>query len=211
MIDQPDPVTRRGRPPLDPGARRQRILDAAAKIFQERGFEDTTVDMVSRSARVTKRTIYELIGDKEALFRAVCNESSSSSGHLRFPQVEADMSPHDVFTELARALLEHALSPARVAVSRMIMIESMRFPDLARNVLGRGKSIIDAGIISVFEQLESHGITVVPDHARAAEIFYDVLIGNLGFRVTLGFEGQAMTDDELNQRLDVFIRGYLRN
>lgn len=207
---EPQGAPRRGRPPIDPGKRRQRILDAALALFLDRGFTETTVDAVAAQAGVTKRTIYEVVGDKVALFRAVGAEHTSRTGRMLYPELAADCGLKDALAALARALLDHAVMPARIAVARMIVLESMRFPDLARVVLEGGRTSVEGGMFAVFRHLEDRGVVRFPDKGMAAKIFYDVVVGNLGFRTTLGFANERMSEEEIDLRLDTFIRGFLR-
>src|ERR1700740_1757262 len=61
-----------GRPPKErAGEVDERILDAARKVFLERGFEGASVDEIAMAARSGKPTIYARVGDKRALFTAV--------------------------------------------------------------------------------------------------------------------------------------------
>jgi AcrR family transcriptional regulator len=50
---------------------RQRIVDAAIRLFTRYGFKRTSVDWLAREANVAKPTIYAYFQDKEAVFRAV--------------------------------------------------------------------------------------------------------------------------------------------
>ena len=54
--------------------KRQEILDAAIKLFSERGFEKTTVDEIAARANVGKGTIYLYFENKEQIFFAVIKE-----------------------------------------------------------------------------------------------------------------------------------------
>ncbi|MEW2461979.1 TetR/AcrR family transcriptional regulator [Microbacterium sp. K41] len=51
--------------PLTPGA--QRVLDAASRLFYERGIHTVGVDTIAAAAGVTKKTLYDRFGSKEAL------------------------------------------------------------------------------------------------------------------------------------------------
>ena len=51
--------------PLTPGARR--VLDAASALFYERGIHAVGVDTIAEAAGVTKKTLYDRFGSKEAL------------------------------------------------------------------------------------------------------------------------------------------------
>jgi len=47
------------------------ILDAATRIFAEKGYDGARVDELAQAAGVNKATLYYQIGDKEALYHAV--------------------------------------------------------------------------------------------------------------------------------------------
>lgn len=51
--------------PLTPGA--SRVLDAASRLFYERGIHAVGVDTIAEVAGVTKKTLYDRFGSKEAL------------------------------------------------------------------------------------------------------------------------------------------------
>ncbi|WP_396641078.1 TetR/AcrR family transcriptional regulator [Microbacterium sp.] len=51
--------------PLTPAARR--VLDAASVLFYERGIHAVGVDTIAETAGVTKKTLYDRFGSKEAL------------------------------------------------------------------------------------------------------------------------------------------------
>lgn len=209
-LQGPAKPVRRGRPPLGRSTQRKRILNAASRLFLRNRFEKTSLDAIAREAGVTKRTIYELVGDKSALFREVCRYYSASISHDPFRHPTPGMQVDDALTDLARALLAHALDPSLIALSRMIMLESMRFPELVRTILEAGREVVHGKIIAVFTAIERHGIAIVVDHEFAAELFYDIVVGNQGFRATIGFDEHAQSDVAMRRRLEVFIRGYIR-
>ncbi|MEN8169537.1 MAG: TetR/AcrR family transcriptional regulator [Pseudomonadota bacterium] len=47
------------------------ILEAASKVFADKGYDGARVDEIARAAGVNKATLYYQIGDKEALYHAV--------------------------------------------------------------------------------------------------------------------------------------------
>lgn len=52
-------------PPLTPAA--LRVLEAASRLFYERGIHAVGVDTIAEAAGVTKKTLYDRFGSKEAL------------------------------------------------------------------------------------------------------------------------------------------------
>ncbi|MEQ3551322.1 TetR/AcrR family transcriptional regulator [Pseudonocardia nematodicida] len=57
---------------LTPGARR--VLDVAARLFYERGLHAVGVDLIAAESGVTKRTLYDRFGSKNALVTAYLEE-----------------------------------------------------------------------------------------------------------------------------------------
>ena len=65
-------AARPGRPPKDlAGDVEGRILDAAERVFLERGFQSASIDEIAARAPASKPTIYGHFAGKEALFAAV--------------------------------------------------------------------------------------------------------------------------------------------
>ena len=71
-MDMPEDVKRR-RPYRSERRReqaeetRERVLDAAAGLFGERGFESTTISAIAQAAGVSPETVYGRFGNKRAL------------------------------------------------------------------------------------------------------------------------------------------------
>lgn len=52
-------------------ATRQELVEAATRLFAERGYEDTSIDAVLRETGVSRGALYHHFAGKEALFEAV--------------------------------------------------------------------------------------------------------------------------------------------
>src|ERR1700751_1530390 len=65
-------AVRFGRPPKElAGEVDERVLDAARKLFLERGFEGASIDEIAQAARAGKQTIYARFSNKRELFIAM--------------------------------------------------------------------------------------------------------------------------------------------
>lgn len=85
---------RRGRPPKVPrDLLRARILDAAARVFADRGFAEATTEEIASVAGIARPSVYDQFGSKADLFVAVVErsmarifehmgESLATTGHL---------------------------------------------------------------------------------------------------------------------------------
>lgn len=59
---------------------RQEILDAAAKLFAERGFATTSIKDIAAEAGVAVQTIYSSVGSKAMLLRTVADTMDQQAG-----------------------------------------------------------------------------------------------------------------------------------
>src|SRR5919107_3420731 len=66
-------------------ARREQIVEAATRVFAEKGFRRATTREVARAAGVSEGTIYNYFEDKDALLLAILdrlNETERRAGDL---------------------------------------------------------------------------------------------------------------------------------
>jgi AcrR family transcriptional regulator len=128
-------AVRLGRPPKQlEGEVEERILDAARKVFLERGFEGSSVDEIAIAARSGKPTIYARVGDKRALFTAVVMREVISRITQFNSEVPTGGTSEERLTRLATALLHWVLDDERMALLRLAVAEVNRFPELASTV-----------------------------------------------------------------------------
>ena len=126
------PALRRGGRPSRTEAEQlsERILDAATALFFTAGYGATTIEAVAKRARISKRTLYHRFDDKSALFSAVVHRTIA---RLRPP---ADVpllegaNLQEILQRLAGMILRGALSAPALALHRLIVAESARFPKL---------------------------------------------------------------------------------
>lgn len=87
--------------------KRSEILDAAIKLFSEKGFERTTVDEIAAKANVGKGTIYLYFQNKEHIFLAIVEEGISYLNQL-FHRVTKEKDFQSQLRELISAYLKFA-------------------------------------------------------------------------------------------------------
>jgi AcrR family transcriptional regulator len=124
-----------GRPPKElAGEVDARILDAARKIFVERGFEGASIDELAEAARAGKPTIYTRFGDKRALFTAVVTRDVVSRITQFKGEVPTGATIEERLARLATAMVHWALDLEGLGLMRLAVAEARRFPDLASTV-----------------------------------------------------------------------------
>jgi AcrR family transcriptional regulator len=128
-------IVRSGRPPRAlAGEVEERILDAARKVFLERGFEGASIDEIADVARAGKPTIYARFPGKEALFAAVMARkvSEKTSFYESISPTGATLDAR--LASIGTAILRNVLVADTVGLARAAIAEARRFLDLAASV-----------------------------------------------------------------------------
>ena len=192
---------------------RGRILDAATSLFLTHGYGATSIDAVARSARISKRTFYHRFDDKADLFGAVVHRIVD---RLRPPASVALIEGADleeILERLAGLILRASLSEQAVALHRLIVAESVRFPQLAAVVARQGALEEAIALIAGLLHRQSRkGKLTVPDASFAAGQFLYMVI-SLPQRRAMGM-GAPMTTAELRKWprdvVSLFLNGFRR-
>ena len=174
----------------------ERILDVATALFFTAGYGATTIEAVAKRARISKRTFYHRFDDKASLLRAVVDRTiDRMRPPARVPLLEG-ASLQEVLERLAALILQAALSPPAIALHRLIVAESARFPALAAIVIeqgGTGEAIrLIAGVLERDARAENLGLD---DTVFAAQQFLHMVI-SWPQRRAMGL-GTPMTPAEL--------------
>jgi len=168
---------RGGRPSRQQAAQLgERIVDAATHLFLAHGYGATSIEAVARRARISKRTFYHRFDDKPALFVAVVHRIID---RLRSPadveRLVGDLP--EVLLRLARFILRAALLPQAVALNRMLVAESARFPKLAAVVTELGVTDEAIRVIAGILEREIRAGNLVLDNPKfAAQQFLYMII-----------------------------------
>jgi len=203
--------SRGGRPSREDAAKlRDRILDAATGLFFAHGFGATTIDAVAAQARVSKRTFYDRFDDKAALFGAVLHRIVEGLRPPAAMPLITGADARDILRHLAGIILHAALMPQALALHRLIVAESARFPKLAAAVANEGGTAEAIRLIAgLLERETRSGALAVADAPFAAEQFLQMVL-TVPQRRALGL-GTPMTPKELlrwaRDVVDLFLDG----
>ena len=83
------------------------IVDAAEKLFQNKGFEETTMDDIAKQAEYTKPTLYKYFKSKEEIFLSVYLRGWYNSVELLFQAIEKKEKSFDKLKVAAKAYNEY--------------------------------------------------------------------------------------------------------
>ncbi|MBN3858153.1 MULTISPECIES: TetR/AcrR family transcriptional regulator [unclassified Paraburkholderia] len=155
------------------------VLNAARDVFLAHGFSAATTDMIQREAQVSKSTVYAAWPTKEALFAAViqreCGQFANSLRHMEFESDDITRS----LTKLARAYLSLIVSPTGLALFRVIVAESGRFPELGRTFYAAGPEVVASIVGQFLERAAARGQIDVQavGYTTAANLFISIVRG----------------------------------
>ena len=126
------PVRRRGRPRADQtGEVEARVLDIATRLFLQQGFDRTTYEGIAELAHAGKATLYARYPTKDALFKEVVRRRVA----LSLARISAGGAGGAVRDRILRAcimLADETFVPDVIALMRITIVETERFPDMAR-------------------------------------------------------------------------------
>jgi AcrR family transcriptional regulator len=183
-------AVRFGRPPKErAGEVEERILDAARKVFLERGFEGASIEEIAEAARSGKPTIYARFPGKEALFTAVVMQSVAANVERLKAYTPTGATIEQRLESVAVTVLEWILLSASIDLMRVAIAEAPRFPDLASSVYRmareRGGQAVARLLAEAAQSNELGALPAfVPEHAT--QLFQDLVILPLAMRALFG-------------------------
>jgi TetR/AcrR family transcriptional repressor of mexJK operon len=131
--------TKRRQGPGRPTLSNEELLDKAVDLFLEKGFERTTIDAITASAGMAKRTVYLRYGDKTALFKAAL-QRAIEDWIVPVERLRAAESNdiEDTLLKVGQILVENLMTPAALRLLRLTNAESVRMPEIGAYTTQRG-------------------------------------------------------------------------
>jgi AcrR family transcriptional regulator len=106
--------------------RRQAIVEAAASVFQEKGFDRSSMDAIAARAGGSKATLYSYYPSKEELFFAVVEHMLHAQAEAPLDALAEEGSLRDRLTRFARRHVASRLHDDVIALDRMLIAEAER-------------------------------------------------------------------------------------
>jgi AcrR family transcriptional regulator len=170
----------------DETAVRGRILAAAFAAFMANGYAATSTLEIATRARVSKRDLYALVGNKQEMLMACIAERAK-----RF-QVPADLPvPRDreslacLLASFGARLLREVSEPKVIAVFRLAIAEAANAPEVARTLDSTGREAGRTALRNIMQHAQTSGLLDGPP-AELAEQFRGLLWRDLMVSLLLG-------------------------
>jgi AcrR family transcriptional regulator len=164
--------------------KRSRILHAAMEAFGRHGFAAATTLEIATRARVSKRELYVLVGNKEEMLKACIAE------RVRQFTAPADMPvPRDrktlahVLAAFGARLVREVSDPTVIAVFRLAIAEAVHAPEVAQTLESAGREPARAALLAIMSHARASGLLDGPPDALAEQfralLWADLMVGLL--------------------------------
>jgi TetR/AcrR family transcriptional repressor of mexJK operon len=193
--------------------KRAAIVRAARQVFLREGF-GAGMDLIAAEAGVSKVTVYNHFGNKEALFNAVVGEALDQAliGTLAEAQSHLDASTDDIRATLivtAQSWVRGVTDPSVIALRNLVTGQLNRFPELgpAWHELGPGRFF--PLLATVLDQLIQRGQLAIPDievaviHLYGLTLYPHLVYSSYGAAID-----EALADHLITTGVDMFLTYY---
>ncbi len=181
---------------------RRRIVEAATRLFSERGFDAPTVDDIAAAADVAKGTIYNYFDSKEAiLFEFLLEVERRVQGELgRFAEAPGPLA--SILGDWLRYQFELKapyLALVRVSLSQLVL-RLAAFEELAL----RMQEVVNAPLTALLEALQRRGL--IPPGADLVRVREELKSLHFGLSCLWAMEGPpfALTQGALATQVSAF-------
>jgi TetR/AcrR family transcriptional regulator, mexJK operon transcriptional repressor len=158
--------------------RRDEIAAIAERLFLERGFTETTMQLVAARAGASKETLYRHFGNKEELFADIVRRRSARITGGQDGELDMNGTPRDVLGRLGRNLLDFLTSADSLSFCRIMVAEAVRAPELGRIFYSQGPARVHHELARYLGRAAGRGELFCPEPELAAKLFLGAIVAN---------------------------------
>lgn len=186
------------------------IIEAAKEEFITHGFLAANMDRISTEAGVSKRTLYRHFESKEVLFVSVLTIIQESVAENVKYEFDSTMTLTEQLTLITRREADILYSTYGIPLSRTIVMEFLRQPELAINLI---KDLYSTkAVTDWFQQAISAGCLVNKNLMVMTNIYISLFQGLLFWpqvmNVLPNSEGQVL-EDHIDTIVSVFLASHM--
>jgi AcrR family transcriptional regulator len=143
----------------DEGRVRERILKAAFAAFMKSGFATTSTLEIATRARVSKRELYRLVGNKQEMLIACISERAKRLDvPADLPVLRDRQTLAQVLLSFGSKLVREISDPTVIAVFRLAIAEAVQAPEVARMLNSIGRETTRAALRKIMAEAQASGL-----------------------------------------------------
>lgn len=192
-------------------ASKERILAAAKELFLAGRYDGVNLERVAEHAGVSRQTVYNRFGSKDAVFREMVRHhwSAFAGQDDRVLAYGADASAEDVLFGFARSLRCFAAETDQIRFARLVVAESARLPWIAEEFYRLGKGRVVAAFVDRLDGLVRGGRLRCPDTYLAARQFMGLVQEFLVWPKVMAFEEETAVQPDADVVIEEAVRTFL--
>jgi AcrR family transcriptional regulator len=169
----------------DETAVRERILDAAFAAFMKSGYAAASTLEIATRARVSKRELYALVGNKQEMLIACISERAKRFDVPDLPVPRDRETLARVLASFGTKLVREVSDPTVIAVFRLAISEVPHAPEVARALDSIGREVGRAALRKIMAGAQASGL-LTGRPAELAQQFAGLLWRDLMVSLLLG-------------------------
>src|SRR6202043_3941208 len=179
-------MSKRRRKGGDETAVRERILEAAFAAFMKSGYATASTLEIATRARVSKRELYALVGNKqEVLIACISERAKRFDVPSDLPVLRDRETLAQVLASFGTKVVREVSDPTVIAVFRLAIAEAVQAPEVARGLNSIGREASRAPLRKIMARAQASGL-LAGRPAELAQQFAGLLWRDLMVSLLLG-------------------------
>src|ERR1700731_2936311 len=137
--------------------RRRELLTTAADMFLARGYDSVTLDEIVAEVGGSKSNVYKHFKGKEGLFIAALQNLSSEISNSILASEGFSLPLRQALTMIGQTFYKAVLHPRTIALQRLAIAESSRFPQVGQTWFDRGPRVFYEAMTKFCEERQARG------------------------------------------------------
>jgi AcrR family transcriptional regulator len=190
-------------------ARLEALTHTALEMFLDQGYEAVSLDDLIARVGGSRRNIYSHFGGKEGLFIAavttMCEQLTAPIKAMKLP-LSAD--PAAALLLFGKAVLDAVLLPRTLNLTRLMIAEAVRFPDLAHTLWRSGHEQPAIVLAEWIARQQKKGVLRKGEPPLLlARQFVDLAVADAQLRALIDTPVAFNYGKSLKAAVDTFLRG----
>jgi TetR/AcrR family transcriptional regulator, regulator of autoinduction and epiphytic fitness len=155
------------------------ILVGAKRLFLAEGYDGVNLERIAEAASVSRQTVYNQFGSKEAVFRSMIEFHWASINKDEIlsdlPKVRAPENPKAILKRFADAILRFVSDTDQIAFTRLVISESRRLPWIGQEFYRLGKQPLLSAFVRCIQRMIDDRQLSYPNPNLAAHQFLGLI------------------------------------
>src|ERR1700761_2198982 len=188
--------------------RRRELADVAERVFLEKGFANTTMQMIASRAGGSKEALYRHFASKEALFAEIVGRKAA---RISGPEsaLARDGTPEQVLFEFGHSLLSMMTRSDTSSLFSVVVAEAPRSPELAAIFYANGPGVTLQRLTDYLRTASRRGDLHCQQPLRAAKLFLGAVVAQHHLYSLIGQPATPVSEAEIREHVRAAIAMFL--